>query len=61
LAWDVPEPELGVVADRGGQIVRYLNGNDMSSRSIEGENPLYLPRAKIYRQLCPRAMPGHPG
>ena len=38
--WDVPEPELAVVADAGGHIVGYLNGNDMSSRSIEGENPL---------------------
>ena len=51
-AWDVPEPELAVVADRGGRIVGYLNGNDMSSRSIEGENPLYLPQAKIYTGSC---------
>jgi 2-dehydro-3-deoxy-D-arabinonate dehydratase len=51
-AWDVPEPELAVVADRSGQIVGYLNGNDMSSRSIEGENPLYLPQAKIYTGSC---------
>jgi len=50
--WDVPEPELGVVADSGGTIVGYLNGNDMSSRSIEGENPLYLPQAKIYTGSC---------
>jgi 2-dehydro-3-deoxy-D-arabinonate dehydratase len=50
--WDVPEPELAVVADRGGRIVGYLNGNDMSSRSIEGENPLYLPQAKIYTGSC---------
>jgi 2-dehydro-3-deoxy-D-arabinonate dehydratase len=50
--WDVPEPELAVVADRSGQIVGYLNGNDMSSRSIEGENPLYLPQAKIYTGSC---------
>jgi 2-dehydro-3-deoxy-D-arabinonate dehydratase len=50
--WDVPEPELAVVADRSGQIVGYMNGNDMSSRSIEGENPLYLPQAKVYTGSC---------
>ena len=50
--WDVPEPELAVVADSAGRIVGYLNGNDMSSRSIEGENPLYLPQAKIYTGSC---------
>ncbi len=50
--WDVPEPELAVVAGRGGQIVGYLDGNDLSSRSIEGENPLYLPQAKIYTGSC---------
>jgi 2-dehydro-3-deoxy-D-arabinonate dehydratase len=50
--WDVPEPELAVVADSAGKIVGYLNGNDMSSRSIEGENPLYLPQAKIYTGSC---------
>jgi 2-dehydro-3-deoxy-D-arabinonate dehydratase len=50
--WDVPEPELAVVADSAGHIVGYLNGNDMSSRSIEGENPLYLPQAKIYTGSC---------
>jgi 2-dehydro-3-deoxy-D-arabinonate dehydratase len=50
--WDVPEPELAVVADSSGRIVGYLNGNDMSSRSIEGENPLYLPQAKIYTGSC---------
>jgi 2-dehydro-3-deoxy-D-arabinonate dehydratase len=48
----VPEPELAVVADRDGHIAGYLNGNDMSSRSIEGENPLYLPQAKIYTGSC---------
>ena len=47
--WDVPEPELAVVADSAGRIVAACVGNDMSSRSIEGENPLYLPQAKIYR------------
>jgi 2-dehydro-3-deoxy-D-arabinonate dehydratase len=51
-SWDVPEPELAVVADRRGRIVAYSIGNDMSSRSIEGENPLYLPQAKIYRGSC---------
>ena len=45
--WDVPEPEL-VFITHGGQIVGYTAGNDMSSRSIEGENPLYLPQAKVY-------------
>ncbi len=50
--WDVPEPELGVVADAGGSIVGYVLGNDMSSRSIEGENPLYLPQAKAYDHSC---------
>jgi 2-dehydro-3-deoxy-D-arabinonate dehydratase len=50
--WDVPEPELAVVADAGGRIVGLMNGNDMSSRSIEGENPLYLPQAKIYTGSC---------
>jgi 2-dehydro-3-deoxy-D-arabinonate dehydratase len=50
--WDVPEPELAIVADRRGHIVGYMNGNDMSSRSIEGENPLYLPQAKVYAGSC---------
>jgi 2-dehydro-3-deoxy-D-arabinonate dehydratase len=50
--WDVPEPELGVVADRRGRIVAYTIGDDVSSRSIEGENPLYLPQAKLYRGSC---------
>jgi hypothetical protein len=50
--WDVPEPELGVVADAAGRIVAYTVGNDMSSRSIEGENPLYLPQAKVYEGSC---------
>lgn len=47
--WDVPEPELTVVADASGAVVAYTIGNDVSSRSIEGENPLYLPQAKVYR------------
>jgi 2-dehydro-3-deoxy-D-arabinonate dehydratase len=46
--WDVPEPELALVLNRHGRIVGYTIGNDMSSRSIEGENPLYLSQAKIY-------------
>jgi 2-dehydro-3-deoxy-D-arabinonate dehydratase len=50
--WDVPEPELAVVADRNGEMVAYTIGNDVSSRSIEGENPLYLPQAKLYRGSC---------
>lgn len=47
-ALNVPEPELGVVVNRHGEIVGYLVVNDVSSRTIEGENPLYLPQAKIY-------------
>jgi 2-dehydro-3-deoxy-D-arabinonate dehydratase len=50
--WNVPEPELAVVADCRGEIVAYTIGNDMSSRSIEGENPLYLPQAKVYQGSC---------
>ncbi len=46
--WNVPEPELALVLNRRGVIVGYTIGNDMSSRSIEGENPLYLPQAKTY-------------
>ena len=46
--WDVPEPELTLVITASGKIVGYTIGNDMSSRSIEGENPLYLPQAKTF-------------
>lgn len=46
--WDVPEPELTLCINNVGKIVGYTIGNDMSSRSIEGENPLYLPQAKVY-------------
>src|SRR5690606_35039176 len=46
--WDVPEPELTLLITSSGKIVGYTIGNDMSSRSIEGENPLYLPQAKSY-------------
>jgi 2-dehydro-3-deoxy-D-arabinonate dehydratase len=49
--WDVPEPELAVVIHEG-EIVGYTVGNDVSSRSIEGENPLYLPQAKVYDRCC---------
>jgi 2-dehydro-3-deoxy-D-arabinonate dehydratase len=47
-SWDVPEPELALVIDARGEIVGYLAADDLSSRSIEGANPLYLPQAKIY-------------
>jgi 2-dehydro-3-deoxy-D-arabinonate dehydratase len=47
-SWDVPEPELTLLITSSGKIVGYTIGNDMSSRSIEGENPLYLPQAKTY-------------
>ncbi|HSJ66695.1 MAG TPA: fumarylacetoacetate hydrolase family protein [Anditalea sp.] len=47
-SWDVPEPELTLVITSSGKIIGYTIGNDMSSRSIEGENPLYLPQAKSY-------------
>ncbi|MDX1431404.1 MAG: fumarylacetoacetate hydrolase family protein [Gammaproteobacteria bacterium] len=50
--WNVPEPELALVIDHRGRIVGYTAGNDMSSRDIEGENPLYLPQAKIYDGSC---------
>lgn len=49
---DVPEPELAVVVNRFGEIVGYTICNDVSSRTIEGENPLYLPQAKIYQGSC---------
>jgi 2-dehydro-3-deoxy-D-arabinonate dehydratase len=50
--WSVPEPELALVISPRLQIVGYTIGNDMSSRDIEGENPLYLPQAKIYDGAC---------
>lgn len=50
--WDVPEPELALVLSRRLEIVGYTIGNDVSSRSIEGENPLYLPQAKVYVGGC---------
>jgi 2-dehydro-3-deoxy-D-arabinonate dehydratase len=51
-AWNVPEPELVLVINRFGEIVGYSAGNDMSSRDIEGANPLYLPQAKVYDGSC---------
>lgn len=50
--WNVPEPEMTLVVNAHGQIVGFCAGNDMSSRSIEGENPLYLPQAKMYDGSC---------
>lgn len=50
--WNVPEPELTLAINSSGSVFGYTIGNDMSSRSIEGENPLYLPQAKIYRGSC---------
>ncbi|GAB3393068.1 fumarylacetoacetate hydrolase family protein [Humibacter soli] len=50
--WDVPEPELGLVLDAAGEVFGYVPGNDASSRSIEGENLLYLPQAKVYTASC---------
>ena len=47
-AWNVPEPELTLAINAAGKIFGYTVGNDMSSRDIEGENPLYLPQAKVY-------------
>lgn len=49
-AWNVPEPELTLYINSAGNIEAYTIGNDMSSRSIEGDNPLYLPQAKIYNK-----------
>ncbi|HEY8993399.1 MAG TPA: fumarylacetoacetate hydrolase family protein [Lacunisphaera sp.] len=46
--WNVPEPELTLALNKNGRIFGYTIGNDMSSRDIEGENPLYLPQAKVY-------------
>ena len=50
--WNVPEPELAVVVNSAGAIIGWSICNDMSSRDIEGENPLYLPQAKVYDQSC---------
>ena len=50
--WSVPEPELALVISPRGKLVGYTIGNDMSARDIEGENPLYLPQAKVYSGCC---------
>jgi 2-dehydro-3-deoxy-D-arabinonate dehydratase len=51
-SWSVPEPELVLFINPSGKIAGYTIGNDMSSRDIEGENPLYLPQAKVYDRSC---------
>lgn len=51
-SWSVPEPELVLLVTPTGKIIGYTVGNDMSSRDIEGENPLYLPQAKVYDRSC---------
>jgi 2-dehydro-3-deoxy-D-arabinonate dehydratase len=51
-AWNVPEPEIGLVLGERGAIAGYTIGNDVSSRDIEGANPLYLPQAKVYAGAC---------
>jgi 2-dehydro-3-deoxy-D-arabinonate dehydratase len=50
--WNAPEPELGLVLNARGEIFGYVVGDDVSSRSIEGENPLYLSQAKVYERSC---------
>lgn len=50
--WNVPEPELTLLINKEGEVVGYTAGNDMSSRDIEGANPLYLPQAKVYNKSC---------
>lgn len=50
--WNVPEPELTLLINSSGEIIGYCVGNDVSSRNIEGENPLYLPQAKMYDGSC---------
>lgn len=51
-SWSVPEPELGIVLGEGGTLLGLTVGNDVSSRDIEGANPLYLPQAKVYAGAC---------
>ncbi|HXW07605.1 MAG TPA: fumarylacetoacetate hydrolase family protein [Vicinamibacterales bacterium] len=51
-SWNVPEPEIALLVSPSGRILGYTAGNDMSSRDIEGENPLYLPQAKVYDGSC---------
>ena len=55
--WSVPEPELALAVNSSGRIIGYTIGNDMSSRDIEGENPLYLPQAKVYDRSCALGQP----
>ncbi|WP_042414688.1 fumarylacetoacetate hydrolase family protein [Geomicrobium sp. JCM 19038] len=50
--WQIPEPELGLVLSSSGEITGFTIGNDMSCRDIEGENPLYLPQAKVWHRSC---------
>ncbi len=50
--WNVPEPELALVINQQLELIGFTIGNDMSSRDIEGENPLYLPQAKVYARCC---------
>src|SRR5712691_11239263 len=50
--WSVPEPEIGVVLGESGEIAGLTIGNDVSSRDIEGANPLYLPQAKVFAGAC---------
>ena len=50
--WNVPEPELTLVVNAHGEVIGFCAGNDVSSRDIEGENPLYLPQAKVYDGSC---------
>jgi 2-dehydro-3-deoxy-D-arabinonate dehydratase len=50
--WNVPEPELGIVLGEGGALAGLTIGNDVSSRALEGENPLYLPQAKLFAGAC---------
>jgi 2-dehydro-3-deoxy-D-arabinonate dehydratase len=50
--WMVPEPELTLAFNRRSELIGYTIGNDLSSRDIEGENPLYLPQAKVFRGSC---------
>lgn len=50
--WMVPEPELSLVVTGGGAVIGWTVGNDLSSRDIEGQNPLYLPQAKVFRGSC---------
>ena len=51
-SWSVPEPELTLLLNQRGELIGYTVGNDMSSRDIEGANPLYLPQAKVYDGAC---------